>query len=93
MQTAIPILIGTKFDDFVRLPPDLQWTIATQVKSWTSYRITKIKIILLFRTHCLTVSFSIFIAKKGSFLVPLCWKKEKDSEMLVNLYKIPIINS
>ncbi|XP_022941419.1 septum-promoting GTP-binding protein 1-like isoform X2 [Cucurbita moschata] len=27
-QTAIPILIGTKFDDFVRLPPDLQWTIA-----------------------------------------------------------------
>lgn len=33
MQTAIPILIGTKFDDFVRLPPDLQWTIATQVKS------------------------------------------------------------
>ncbi|XP_022981561.1 septum-promoting GTP-binding protein 1-like isoform X2 [Cucurbita maxima] len=27
-QTAIPILVGTKFDDFVRLPPDLQWTIA-----------------------------------------------------------------
>ncbi|XVF34047.1 hypothetical protein REPUB_Repub18cG0023300 [Reevesia pubescens] len=32
-QTAIPILIGTKFDDFVRLPPDLQWTIVTQVYS------------------------------------------------------------
>jgi len=31
LQTAIPILIGTKFDDFVRLPPDLQWTIVTQV--------------------------------------------------------------
>jgi Rab family protein len=30
-QTAIPILIGTKFDDFVRLPPDVQWTIVTQV--------------------------------------------------------------
>ncbi|KAF5728393.1 septum-promoting GTP-binding protein 1 [Tripterygium wilfordii] len=30
-QTAIPILIGTKFDDFVKLPPDLQWTIVTQV--------------------------------------------------------------
>ncbi|XP_027332199.1 septum-promoting GTP-binding protein 1 isoform X2 [Abrus precatorius] len=29
-QTAIPILIGTKFDDFVRLPPDVQWTIVTQ---------------------------------------------------------------
>lgn len=31
LQSAIPILIGTKFDDFVRLPPDLQWTIVTQV--------------------------------------------------------------
>ncbi|KAE8733568.1 hypothetical protein F3Y22_tig00001120pilonHSYRG00198 [Hibiscus syriacus] len=30
-QTAIPIIIGTKFDDFVGLPPDVQWTIVTQV--------------------------------------------------------------
>ncbi|ERN19526.1 hypothetical protein AMTR_s00062p00045770 [Amborella trichopoda] len=30
-QTAIPILIGTKFDDFVHLPPDIQWTIVNQV--------------------------------------------------------------
>ncbi|KAK9689153.1 hypothetical protein RND81_09G038900 [Saponaria officinalis] len=30
-KAAIPILIGTKFDDFVKLPPDLQWTIVTQV--------------------------------------------------------------
>lgn len=30
-QTAITVLIGTKFDEFVRLPPDLQWTIVTQV--------------------------------------------------------------
>ncbi|KAI3825790.1 hypothetical protein L1987_07431 [Smallanthus sonchifolius] len=29
-KTAIPVLIGTKFDDFVRLPPDLQWTIVSQ---------------------------------------------------------------
>lgn len=30
-QTAIPVLIGTKFDDFIQLPIDLQWTIASQV--------------------------------------------------------------
>ncbi|KAI8000893.1 hypothetical protein LOK49_LG09G00043 [Camellia lanceoleosa] len=30
-KMAIPILIGTKFDDFVQLLPDLQWTIVTQV--------------------------------------------------------------
>ncbi|GAB2274885.1 hypothetical protein Dimus_009656 [Dionaea muscipula] len=29
-QTAIPILIGTKFDEFVQLPIDLQWTISSQ---------------------------------------------------------------
>ncbi|KAJ8763622.1 hypothetical protein K2173_003094 [Erythroxylum novogranatense] len=33
-QTAIPILIGTKFDDFVQLPPDLQWTIITQARAY-----------------------------------------------------------
>ncbi|KAK6946868.1 Small GTPase [Dillenia turbinata] len=33
-QTAIPILIGTKFDDFVQLPPDLQWTIINQARTY-----------------------------------------------------------
>ncbi|KAA8523709.1 hypothetical protein F0562_010132 [Nyssa sinensis] len=33
-QTAIPVLIGTKFDDFVQLPPDLQWTIVTQARAY-----------------------------------------------------------
>ncbi|PPD94972.1 hypothetical protein GOBAR_DD08017 [Gossypium barbadense] len=33
-QIAIPVLIGTKFDDFVRLPPDLQWTIVTQARAY-----------------------------------------------------------
>ncbi|PIA27520.1 hypothetical protein AQUCO_07700059v1 [Aquilegia coerulea] len=30
-QTAIPILIGTKFDDFAHLPLAVQWTIVNQV--------------------------------------------------------------
>ncbi|KAF5951041.1 hypothetical protein HYC85_013034 [Camellia sinensis] len=29
-MTAIPVLIGTKFNDFVQLPIDVQWTIATR---------------------------------------------------------------
>ncbi|KAK6934425.1 Small GTPase [Dillenia turbinata] len=33
-QTAIPILIGTKFDDFVQLPPDLQCTIINQARTY-----------------------------------------------------------
>ncbi|XP_068644373.1 septum-promoting GTP-binding protein 1-like [Aristolochia californica] len=31
-QTAIPVLIGTKFDDFVQLPVHLQWAIMTQAR-------------------------------------------------------------
>ncbi|KAH0984113.1 hypothetical protein GBA52_011290 [Prunus armeniaca] len=33
-QAAIPILIGTKFDDFIQLPIDLQWTIASQARAY-----------------------------------------------------------
>lgn len=33
-QNAIPILIGTKFDEFIQLPLDLQWTIASQARSY-----------------------------------------------------------
>ncbi|XWS23008.1 hypothetical protein CRYUN_Cryun29cG0084400 [Craigia yunnanensis] len=33
-QTAIPILIGSKFDDFIQLPIDLQWTIASQARAY-----------------------------------------------------------
>ncbi|KAJ1418149.1 Small GTPase superfamily [Sesbania bispinosa] len=33
-KTAIPVLIGTKFDDFIQLPIDLQWTIASQARTY-----------------------------------------------------------
>ncbi|KAM7271499.1 hypothetical protein ACFE04_030713 [Oxalis oulophora] len=31
---AIPILVGTKFDEFIQLPIDLQWTIASQARGY-----------------------------------------------------------
>lgn len=33
-QTAIPVLIGTKFDDFIQLPIDLQWAIASEARAY-----------------------------------------------------------
>ncbi|XP_016457256.2 septum-promoting GTP-binding protein 1-like [Nicotiana tabacum] len=33
-KTAIPILIGTKFDDFVQLPLDTQWSVVTQARAY-----------------------------------------------------------
>ncbi|XP_041005867.1 septum-promoting GTP-binding protein 1 [Juglans microcarpa x Juglans regia] len=32
-QTAIPVLVGTKFDEFIQLPIDLQWTIASEARA------------------------------------------------------------
>ncbi|KAI3753340.1 hypothetical protein L2E82_25391 [Cichorium intybus] len=33
-QTAIPVMVGSKFDEFVKLPLDLQWTIANQARAY-----------------------------------------------------------
>ncbi|MED6142880.1 hypothetical protein PIB30_001648 [Stylosanthes scabra] len=33
-QTAIPVLIGTKFDDFIQLPIDMQWAIASEARAY-----------------------------------------------------------
>ncbi|KAH6764684.1 Ras-related small GTP-binding family protein [Perilla frutescens var. frutescens] len=33
-QTAVPIFIGTKFDEFMQLPIDLQWTIASEARGY-----------------------------------------------------------
>lgn len=33
-QTAIPVMVGSKFDEFVQLPLDLQWTIASEARAY-----------------------------------------------------------
>ncbi|XP_057796656.1 septum-promoting GTP-binding protein 1-like [Salvia miltiorrhiza] len=33
-QTAVPVFIGTKFDEFIQLPIALQWTIASQARGY-----------------------------------------------------------
>ncbi|XP_027063822.1 septum-promoting GTP-binding protein 1 [Coffea arabica] len=33
-QTAIPVMVGTKFDDFIQLPIDIQWTIASEARKY-----------------------------------------------------------
>lgn len=48
LQAAIPILIGTKFDDFIQLPIDLQWTIASQVRLYAFNKQNTNSIIVLF---------------------------------------------
>ncbi|MFS7933285.1 putative small GTPase, P-loop containing nucleoside triphosphate hydrolase [Helianthus anomalus] len=33
-QTAIPVMVGSKFDEFVQLPLDLQWTITSEARAY-----------------------------------------------------------
>ncbi|KAI4306064.1 hypothetical protein L6164_029375 [Bauhinia variegata] len=73
-QTAIPILIGTKFDDFVRLPPDLQWTIVTQARAYA--KAMKATLFFSSATHNINVNkiFKFIMAK----LFNLPWKVERN---------------
>ncbi|KAL5804187.1 hypothetical protein ACOSQ3_030987 [Xanthoceras sorbifolium] len=73
-QTAIPIIIGTKFDDFVRLPPDLQWTIVTQARAYA--RAMKATLFFSSAKHNINVNkiFKFIMAK----LFNLPWTVERN---------------
>ncbi|KAI9082280.1 hypothetical protein K1719_035741 [Acacia pycnantha] len=73
-QTALPILIGTKFDDFVRLPPDVQWTIVTQARAYA--RAMKATLFFSSARHNINVNkiFKFIMAK----LFNLPWKLERN---------------
>ncbi|GFP90003.1 septum-promoting GTP-binding protein 1 [Phtheirospermum japonicum] len=62
-QTAIPVLIGTKFDDFVQLPPDIQWTVITQARAYA--RAMKATLFFSSATHNINVNkiFKFIMAK------------------------------
>ncbi|KAL3851230.1 hypothetical protein ACJIZ3_013112 [Penstemon smallii] len=62
-QNAIPILIGTKFDDFVQLPPDIQWTVVTQARAYA--RAMKATLFFSSATHNINVNkiFKFIMAK------------------------------
>lgn len=73
-QTAIPILIGTKFDDFANLPPDLQWTIVTQARAYA--RAMNATLFFSSATHNINVNkiFKFIMAK----LFNLPWTVERN---------------
>ncbi|KAJ4829100.1 hypothetical protein Tsubulata_049172 [Turnera subulata] len=84
-RTAIPILIGTKFDDFVQLPPNLQWTIVTQARAYAK----AMKATLFFSSakHNINVNkiFKFIMAK----LFNLPWKVERNltvGEPIIDFY-------
>ncbi|KAJ4981069.1 hypothetical protein NE237_031906 [Protea cynaroides] len=73
-QTAIPILIGTKFDDFVHLPIDLQRTIVNQARTYA--QAMKATLFFSSSTHNINVNkiFKFIMAK----LFNLPWTVERN---------------
>lgn len=62
-KTAIPILIGTKFDDFAQLPLEMQWTIVNQARAYA--RAMKATLFFSSATHNINVNkiFKFITAK------------------------------
>ncbi|KAI7747397.1 hypothetical protein M8C21_002318 [Ambrosia artemisiifolia] len=84
-KTAIPILIGTKFDDFVSLPPDLQWTIVTQARTYA--KVMKATLFFSSTTHNINVNkiFKFIMAR----LFNLPWSLQPNlnlGEPIIDLY-------
>ncbi|XP_077211024.1 ras-related small GTP-binding family protein [Tasmannia lanceolata] len=73
-QTAIPILIGTKFDDFIHLPLDMQWAIVSQARAYA--RAMKATLFFSSATHNINVNkiFKFITAK----LFNLPWTMERN---------------
>ncbi|KAE8699060.1 Glutamate receptor isoform 1 [Hibiscus syriacus] len=73
-QTAIPILIGTKFDDFIELPLDLQWTIASQARAYAK----AINATLFFSSATYNINVSKIFKFITAKLFDLPWTVERN---------------
>ncbi|XP_010930629.1 septum-promoting GTP-binding protein 1 [Elaeis guineensis] len=73
-KTAIPILIGTKFDDFAQLPLEMQWTIVNQARACA--RVMNATLFFSSATHNINVNkiFKFITAK----LFNLPWTVERN---------------
>ncbi|KAJ8749321.1 hypothetical protein K2173_018804 [Erythroxylum novogranatense] len=71
---AIPVIVGTKFDEFIQLPIDLQWEIASQARSYAK----ALNATLFFSS----ASYNINVNKVFKFvtakLFDLPWKIERN---------------
>ncbi|KAM0943833.1 putative small monomeric GTPase [Dioscorea sansibarensis] len=73
-KTAIPVLIGTKFDDFVQLPLEMQWTIVNEARA--SAKAMNATLFFSSATHNINVNkiFKFITAK----LFNLPWNVERN---------------
>ncbi|XP_057985218.1 septum-promoting GTP-binding protein 1 isoform X2 [Hevea brasiliensis] len=73
-QTAIPIIIGTKFDDFIQLPIDLQWAIASQARAYAK----ALNATLFFSSATYNINVNKIFKFITAKLFDLPWKPERN---------------
>ncbi|CAH9108129.1 unnamed protein product [Cuscuta europaea] len=73
-QTAIPILIGSKFDDFARLPPDVQSSVITQARAYA--KVMKATLFFSSATHNINVNKIFKFIMARVFNLP--WNLERN---------------
>ncbi|XP_019159054.1 PREDICTED: septum-promoting GTP-binding protein 1-like [Ipomoea nil] len=73
-QAAIPVMIGTKFDDFVELPLDLQWTIASEARAYAK----ALNATLFFSSATYNINVNKIFKFVTAKLFNLPWKVERN---------------
>ncbi|KAJ4837493.1 hypothetical protein Tsubulata_029913 [Turnera subulata] len=73
-QTAIPIIIGTKFDDFIQLPMEVQWTIASQARAYAK----ALNATLFFSSSTYNINVNKVFKFVTAKLFDLPWKIERN---------------
>ncbi|RAL42875.1 hypothetical protein DM860_009382 [Cuscuta australis] len=73
-QAAIPVMIGTKFDDFVELPLDLQWTIASEARAYAK----ALNATLFFSSATYNINVNKIFKFITAKLFNLPWKVERN---------------
>ncbi|KAI3786344.1 hypothetical protein L1987_39954 [Smallanthus sonchifolius] len=73
-QTAIPVMVGSKFDEFVQLPLDLQWTIASEARAYAK----AINATLFFSSSSYNINVNKIFKFVTAKLFDLSWTLERN---------------
>ncbi|KAK1423911.1 hypothetical protein QVD17_19222 [Tagetes erecta] len=73
-QTAIPIMVGSKFDEFVQLPLDLQWTITSEARAYAK----AINATLFFSSASYNINVNKIFKFITAKLFDLSWSLERN---------------
>ncbi|KAK9053346.1 hypothetical protein SSX86_029979 [Deinandra increscens subsp. villosa] len=73
-QTAIPVMVGSKFDEFVQLPLDIQWTIASEARAYAK----AINATLFFSSASYNINVNKIFKFVTAKLFDLSWTLERN---------------